>query len=183
MNTNEYVPKRKGYFRISFPEKKYLTYLNKCPFTFEYPDYASVTKDTGQKTEPCWLNIYFTLFHCNLYLSYKTLNRDLNNYTDECREFVISHEVKASSIKVQTVENRNQRLFGEIDDIQGEAACNMQFYLTDSSKNFVRGSLYFYAVPNRDSLEPSLQFIEDDVRHLVQTLRWKESGVGSNYLM
>ncbi|PIV58809.1 MAG: gliding motility lipoprotein GldD, partial [Bacteroidetes bacterium CG02_land_8_20_14_3_00_31_25] len=53
------------------------------------------------------------------------------------------------------------------------AASNIQFYVTDSIRHFVRGALYFETKPNKDSLAPIINFIEQDVTHLVETLRWK----------
>jgi gliding motility-associated lipoprotein GldD len=174
LENDSYTPKRKGYFRIDFPEKQYVTYSSSCPFTFEYPTYAQVVKDTDANAEPCWLNIIFPKFKGKLYLSYKVIDTNLYKYLEESRNFVVKHEVKASAINEQTVINPKNRIYGEIFDIQGNAASNMQFYLTDSTTSFVRGALYFYSVPNKDSLEPVLQFIKKDIYHMVESFRWKE---------
>ncbi len=185
MDNDNYTPKRKGYYRITFPERKYLTYNAECPFSFNYPDYSQVIKDDEPGAEPCWLNIVFPQFKGKIYLSYKVVNGNLNQYLEECRVFAIKHEVKASAINESTISNTKEHVYGLIYDIQGNAASNIQFYLTDSTKNFIRGALYFYSVPNKDSLEPVLQFIKKDVYDMVQSFRWKtdslptpKSGVG-----
>lgn len=110
-------------------------------------------------------------------MSYLNLTKDTNlgAYLEECRKFVVEHEVKASAINERTVENSKDRIYGMIFDIEGNAASNMQFYLTDSTRNFVRGALYFYAVPNKDSLEPVLNFVKEDINHLIETFRWKNT--------
>ncbi|MGP8217021.1 MAG: gliding motility lipoprotein GldD [Bacteroidia bacterium] len=174
INNDSYTPKRKGYFRIAFPERKYLTYSAECPFTFNYPAYASVVKDDEPNAEPCWLNVVFPQFRAKIYLSYKVVDNNLNQYLEETRMFAIKHEVKASAINESAVTNPAEHVYGLIYDIQGNAASNVQFYLTDSTRNFIRGALYFYSTPNKDSIEPVLQFIKKDVYTIVQSFRWKE---------
>jgi gliding motility-associated lipoprotein GldD len=173
MGNTDYTPKRLGYFRIALPERKYTSYTAECPFTFEYPQYATVLRDSGAGHNSCWLNIVFPQFRCNVYMSYLTIDTNLDAYLEECRQFVVKHEVKASAINERAVENRKDRIFGNIYDIEGNVASNMQFYLTDSTRNFVRGALYFYAVPNKDSLEPVVNFVREDINHLIETFRWK----------
>jgi gliding motility-associated lipoprotein GldD len=177
MDNDSYTPKRKGYFRITFPERTYLTYSAACPFTFSYPTYAQVVKDDDPNAEPCWLNIVFPRFKGKIYLSYKEVNNNLNKYLEESRMFAIKHEVKASAINESTVMNTKDHVYGLIYDIQGNAASNIQFYLTDSTKNFIRGALYFYSIPNKDSLAPVLEFIKKDVYNMVQSFRWKTDSV------
>jgi len=166
----DYTPKRTGYFRIALPERKYTTYNSDCPFVFEYPVYASVDSVSGH---PYWLNIVFPRFRCNVYMSYITIDTNLESLLEECRKFVVEHEVKASAINQQEVTNTKDKIYGMIYDIEGNAASNMQFYLTDKTHNFVRGALYFYAVPNKDSLQPVANFVKEDINHLIQTFRWK----------
>lgn len=176
MNEDNYQPRRKGYFRIALPEKKYVKYDAGCPFTFEYPAYARVVKDTDNDAQPCWLNVVYPQFKGKLYLSYKVVNGNLPQYLDACRLFAIKHEIKASAINESDVINRKEHMYGLIYDIEGNAASNMQFYLTDSTHNFIRGALYFYSVPNKDSLAPVLSFIKEDILHMIKTFRWKEYG-------
>ena len=173
MNDSSYRPRRKGYFRIALPAKKYVTYHSACPFTFDYPVYAKVVKDTGSGAQPCWLNVVYPQFRAKLYLSYKVINGNLPEYLSECRFFAVKHEVKASAINQSDVVNSKKKVYGLIYDIEGNAASNMQFYLTDSTHNFIRGALYFYAVPNNDSLAPVLSFIKKDVYDMIKTFQWK----------
>ncbi len=167
------TPKRQGYFRIALPERKYAQYNTDAPFTFEYPDYAKALRDSNTQMNSYWINLVFPRFRCNVYMSYLTVDTNVDAYIDECRKFVVKHEVKASAISEREVENSKDKIYGVIYDIEGNAASNMQFYLTDSTRNFVRGALYFYAVPNKDSLEPVVKFIKEDINHLVETFRWK----------
>lgn len=173
MNDNSYMPRRKGYFRIALPERQYQTYTSDCPFTFDYPTYAKVLKDTEQSAQPCWLNVVYPQFRGKLYLSYKVIDGNLEQYLEESRAFAVKHEVKASAINEKDWTDGKDKVYGLIYDIEGNAASNLQFYLTDSTKNFIRGALYFYSIPNKDSLEPVVDFIKKDIYHMVETFRWK----------
>jgi hypothetical protein len=46
--------------------------------------------------------------------------------------------------------------------------------VTDSSKHFLRGALYFNSVPNVDSLKIVIDYIRKDVLHLINTVKWKD---------
>ena len=55
----------------------------------------------------------------------------------------------------------------------GNTATANQFFLTDSTKHFLRGALYFNTSPNEDSLGIVNDFLKKDLLHLINTLRWK----------
>jgi gliding motility-associated lipoprotein GldD len=65
------------------------------------------------------------------------------------------------------------KVYGLIYDIEGNTASSLQFYVTDSTKHFIRGALYFNVRPNIDSVKIVLEFLKKDVLHLIQTLQWK----------
>ena len=66
-----------------------------------------------------------------------------------------------------------RKVYGTYYTIRGSAASPVQFYVTDSSRHFLRGSLYFYAVPQPDSIAPVLDFLTADIDRLVETIQWK----------
>ncbi|MGZ5253868.1 MAG: hypothetical protein ACXWV4_05830 [Flavitalea sp.] len=45
--------------------------------------------------------------------------------------------------------------------------------MTDTTNHFIRGALYFDASPNADSLSVVNRFLEEDMKHLINTFRWK----------
>ena len=57
--------------------------------------------------------------------------------------------------------------------VGGNAATAKQFFLTDTTKNFLRGALYFNVTPNADSLKPVQDFLQKDIDHMINTFRWK----------
>jgi gliding motility-associated lipoprotein GldD len=58
-------------------------------------------------------------------------------------------------------------------EVGGDAATNSQFYVTDSTRHFVTGSLYFYAKPNYDSILPAASYIKKDIKKIIETFEWK----------
>ena len=61
-------------------------------------------------------------------------------------------------------------MFYEVD---GNAASQSQFYVTDSTKHFLTGSIYFNAKPNFDSIHPAAFYLKNDIRKIMETIRWK----------
>ncbi|MCX6291127.1 MAG: gliding motility lipoprotein GldD [Bacteroidetes bacterium] len=170
----EFVPKPRGYFRISFPEKKYIPYTPAdCPFAFDVPAYTQVVRDTEARAEPCWMDIRFNNFRGTLYISYKEVNHNLRQFMEDSRTLALKHIPKASGIDEIQIQVPENHVYGTRYDVKGNAASPIQFFITDSTRHFLRASLYFYASPNSDSIAPVLKFISSDIDHLLATFRWK----------
>ena len=170
---HDYTPKPRGFYRITLPDKKYTAYdPHDCPFSFEIPQYAKVLPDTNRLAEPCWMYITFPPFNAQIYLTYKTLHNDLNKYTEDAHTLVYKHTVKANGID-EKLFNTSANVHGILYEIGGNAASAVQFYATDSIRHFLRGSLYFNCVPHSDSLAPVIDFLQKDVEHIVNSLKWK----------
>jgi len=175
---SDYVPKPTGYFKIDFPEKKYQQFNQPdYPYTFEYPTYAHVLKDTtffDSATEnPWWINIDFPQFSARIYLSYKIIGQyKLDSLLNDAFNLTNKHSIKATYID-DSIMNVADNVHGEFFKVEGNVATGNQFFLTDSTKHFIRGALYFDATPNEDSLKPVNQFLAEDMKHLISTFRWK----------
>lgn len=171
---SDYIPKPRGYFRIEFPEKKYILFDSTCPYTFEYPEYATVKPDLDPNSENYWINILYTRFDGVLYISYKHIDNNLFEYFEDSRDFASKHIPKADDIENIPVSYDSSKVWGLIYDIRGTGVASpYQFSVTDSVNHFMRGALYFNVVPNNDSLMPVLDFIKEDVEHMIKTLKWK----------
>jgi len=149
------IPKPIGYHKIDLPERTgYSDFtMDECNFTFKYPDYVYVEQDTlffDQKPEdPCWLNVRYPSLNGMVHMSYKSLkSNDLNQLTE---------------------------VYGLVSQVGGNVASAYQFYLTDSSKNYVRGSLYFRAQPNADSLKPAVDFVREDLVEMLASWEWNDN--------
>ena len=171
-----YTPKPRGYFRIALPEKKYVKLDSIYPYSFEYPVYAKITNDPLSPQQKNWITINFPQLKGSLHVSYKPIKSkaDLNVYIEDSRALALKHMPKSSGINYIRIEDNNNKIYGLAYDIKGSTAASpYQFYLTDSTRHFLRASLYFETIPNNDSLQPVIQFVKKDIEHLVETMKWK----------
>jgi gliding motility-associated lipoprotein GldD len=174
-----YTPKPKGYFRINFPKKEYVVFDKPgYPYSFEYPVYATVVKDSsffGEATEnPWWININFPQFNGTVYVSYKQVGPNkLDKLISDAFTMTNKHSQKAYSID-DSVINTPNNVHGMYFKVGGNVATANQFFVTDSTKNFLRGALYFDATPNEDSLGIVNKFLLEDVKHMINTFKWKQ---------
>ena len=171
---NGYIPKPYAYFRIDLPEKQYRRFDSIFPYSFEYPVYARIVPDRSPNKDKYWINIEFPRFKGKLYISYKVVNNNLVSYLEDSRNLAIKHIPKANAINEILFINKAADVYGLIYEIKGSGAASpYQFYVTDSTDNFVRGSLYFYVTPNNDSLAPVIDFIYKDIEHMINTFEWR----------
>lgn len=175
---SSFTAKPQGYFNIDFPKHEYQLFNQPgYPYTFEYPVYAKVLKDStffGETTEnPWWINIDFPQFSGRIYVSYKEIGK--NNFDTLIKHAYIltgKHSSKAYSIDDSLINTPNQ-IHGMFFSVGGDVATSNQFYLTDSSKHFLRGAMYFDATPNADSLGVVNRFLIDDMKHMINTFKWR----------
>ncbi|MES2620617.1 MAG: gliding motility lipoprotein GldD [Bacteroidota bacterium] len=176
----DYVPKPKAYPRVDFPEKKYELFdPANCPFKFERPVYAKVQHDStyfGQKlkNDQCWLNVYFPAQNGVLNLTYKEISDTMNleRLVEDAHKMAFKHTKKANYIDEIIIDNEHG-VGGILYDLGGDAASNVQFFLTDTNHHFIRGALYFYNQPNADSMAPVLSFVKEDLSQMLKTFEWK----------
>lgn len=176
-----YTPKKKGYFKIDLPEHQYQSFDEQgYPYKFEYPTYGEVIRDTsffGQKPEnPYWINIDFPKVGGRIYLSYKIIGKQntIESLLEDSYEMTFTvHDIKADYIDDYTFHDDIRNVHGIFYSVGGDAASAYQFYATDSTRNFIRGALYFDVAPNADSLKPVTDFLKEDIDHMLRTLEWK----------
>lgn len=167
-----YTPKPYGYMRINLPEHNYQALNDSCPYTFEFPVYGKikVKKDSGTY---CHKNIEYKGFNATLHLSYFKVDGDIKEYLEYSRSLAYQHQVKADAIVDSVFLMPENNLYGTAHYIEGNAASPFQFYVTDSVDHFLRGSLYFNTTPNYDSIQVSLDHLLIDMKHQIETTRWK----------
>ena len=188
-----YTPKPRSYFKINLPKRAYKEFNEPgYPYIFEYPVYAHISKEadsTGKN--PYWINVNFDQFQGRIYLSYKSINgssvykiktptgykdslvgNSFENLREEAYKMTYKHTIKASGIIDSAFATENGST-GVYFFVAGEAATSKQFYVADTARHFLRGALYFDASPNADSISVVSDFLEEDIKHLIRTLRWK----------
>lgn len=168
-----FIPKQKGYPRVDFPKKSYRLYDSLCPYSFEIPTYSKISNDKHKGADPCWINVDFPKYNAQIHLSYKTVTNNLDTFLNDSRDFAIKHQIKATGIDETIIIRDSSKVYGLVYDIAGNTASNIQFYLTDSTHHFMRGALYFNVVPNIDSLKIVVDFLRQDIVHMIKTFEWK----------
>ena len=178
-NSDYTVGKKRGYFKIDFPEKKYREFdQTGYPYSFEYPVYSSIVRDTtffeSTPENPWWINIDFPQFAARVHMSYKEIGRNKFDslVNDAFKLSYKQHTYKASAIEDSAMETPNH-VHGMYFTLAGNTATANQFFVTDSTRHFLRGALYFAATPNEDSIGIVNDFLKKDLLHLINTLKWK----------
>lgn len=165
---DDVVPKPASYLRLDYAEAKYVNFENQCPFAFEINADAVIK---GEKD--CGFTISYPKMKATIYLTYKPVNNDINKLLKDAQKLTYEHVIKADDILEQPYLNPDKKAYGMFYQVDGNAATNSQFYITDSIKHFVTGSVYFYAKPNFDSIMPAASYIKNDMQHLMETIKWK----------
>lgn len=167
------IPKPKGYFKIALDDKVLESYDGDCPLEFQKPTYAQVQFLNRGTTDSCWFNLHFPKHNAVVYMTYLSVNDNLDQLYRDSYEFVYKHDVKANSIERIRINSKDSTTTGLLYDLKGQVATPLQFYVSDSSDHFLRGSLYFNHSPNPDSIRPVLNHLREDVITLMETIQWK----------
>lgn len=174
-----YVPKPKAYPKMELPVKSYeLFTAADLPMSFELPTYAHMMADTNQAGvhKNGWYNLQFPQFDMTLHMTYYEFKdwAFFDSLLLDTRKLVNKHLQKADDILEKPTSSLNPQAKGLVFSIQGNTATNFNFYVTDSVQHFVRGALYFNQKTESDSIAPVFQFVEQDVYHMISTLKWKK---------
>ena len=174
-----YPFKKRGYFKIDFPEKQYKWFDEPgYPYAFEYPVYGEILRDSlffEERTEnEWWLNVDFPGYNGRIHLSYKDVRQhDFDSLVRDAFEMSFKqHTYKASDIR-DSLMKTPEGIEGIYFSLQGNTATANQFFLTDSTRHFLRGALYFAATPNSDSLSVVNDFFKKDMLRLINSVKWK----------
>jgi gliding motility-associated lipoprotein GldD len=164
----EVLPKPSSQLRLDYPLAEYASFGNHCPFKFDI-NAAAIIKEEKE----CGFTIEYPKMKATIYLTYKTVNNNIDALLGDAQKLTYKHVIKADDISEQPFINNESKVYGMFYQVNGNAATNLQFYATDSVKHFVTGSVYFYAKPNYDSIMPATSFIKNDMQRLLETLKWK----------
>jgi len=175
MSCKHHEPKPYAYFRIDLPKAEYVVFDSVYPpVTMQISKYAKVQPRKSKETDEDWVDIVYPSLKGRIYCSYKKINGDFRKLSEDSRALVYKHTVRADAIIEKPFENPDAKVYGIMYELTGNCASPVQFILTDSVHNFIRGALYFDAVPNADSIAPVSAYVEKDVKRLVESMRWKK---------
>jgi gliding motility-associated lipoprotein GldD len=165
------MPKPKGWPRIDLPEHSYKPYGNEvCPFTFELP---AMAEPDSIRTDSCWVNFYMPDLGCKWHITYRHIPSSGKSRAanfEEYHSLVYKHIQKSTRINQVPISTP----FGEgmLYELYGTVGVPAQVIFGDST-HLLMTSFYFDSAVNGDSLSPVINFVKDDLRHMVETLRWK----------
>jgi gliding motility-associated lipoprotein GldD len=180
-SSSEVVAKPHAFPKIEFPKSDAGQTFDKnfCHFSFKYPKYVAFEQDTsyfgGKTKDVCWFNLVYPTLNARVHCSYYPINsaNKLDKLVADAYDLAGKHNIKADYIDELPVQKPNH-VSGMIFDIQGAAASPFQFYLTDSTHHFFRGSLYFNTQARPDSLEPVFNFVKTDIIQIINTFEWNK---------
>lgn len=166
-----YKPRPKAYLALDFPPHQYRESGISCPYAFELNKTARIVHpDAGQ---PCMINIDYPALKGTVYMTYESVHDNLRYLIEDAQKLPLKHTIKADEITGDEYVNEKHRTYGMLYTVTGDAASQVQFYLTDSLHHFLTGSVYFRRSPNYDSIYPAAVYLKTDIVRLMESLEWK----------
>lgn len=162
------VPKPKAMLRLEYPAPQYELVQLDCPFGFEKN--AEATLKVG---EACSFVLEYEKLNASIYVTYKPVKDNIATLLRDAQKLTYEHVVKADNITEQPYVNPERKVYGMFYELEGNAASQSQFYLTDSLNHFVTGSLYFKVKPNYDSVMPAAHYLGNDIKKVMETFTWR----------
>ena len=173
--SDDFSPKPRGYNRIDLPAHQYRQLGDSHPYSFEYSVHAQVLKDTSYIAEPHWIDIWYPQFRSNIQITYKSIKKEkktLEELINDSYKLKDGHNKKAYAIDETTVKKNGKT--ATVFQLEGEVPSQFQFYVTDSTDHYLRAVLYFRTSLKNDSLAPVINYMKDDMMHILETLEWKK---------
>ncbi len=176
---NLYLPKPRLYPKVNFPTKEYIDFSESyCKIGFRYPKYAEVVKDEyffdDKPLDPCWFDLSIPSLNGTLHCSYFPIRdrSDLDELITDSYELAGKHNIKAEYYNEYVLDYPGN-VKGVMFEIEGDVATPVQFFLSDSTNHFFRGSLYFQNQVRPDSMAPVYEFVRQDIDTLLSTFYWQ----------
>lgn len=145
------------------------------PYRFEYSTHAKLLDDSSGFSERYWIEIYYPLLKSNVHITYKPLRENqklLKEFLDDAYKLTAKHQIKAYAIN-EVITTTPSGKTAVIAELEGEVPSQFQFTITDSTRHFLRGALYFNTKVQNDSLAPAIEYMKKDIMHLINTLEWR----------
>jgi gliding motility-associated lipoprotein GldD len=167
--SNEPLPKPSAQLALDYVKGGYeVVDRDACPYIFEINDRARVLSKGD-----CSMKIEYPEMEATVFINYKPIQNNLRELLIDGQKLSYDHNRKADIIAEYPFSNVDKNAYGMMYEVEGDAASNAQFYVTDSTKHFITASLYFYAQPNFDSIYPAVDYVKKDMIKILETLEWK----------
>ncbi|MEZ4858492.1 MAG: gliding motility lipoprotein GldD [Flavobacteriaceae bacterium] len=165
---DEVIIKPAAKLRLQYEMPNYRKVNIPCPFEFEKNDLATI-----KPRDNCNFNLQYAKMKATLYLTYQKVDNNIEALLADAQKLTYDHTIKANEIFEQPRVDSINNVYGMFYMINGDAATQSQFYVTDSLHHFITGALYFNSKPNYDSLYPAVVYLREDIRKIMETIQWK----------
>ena len=166
--SEETLPKPKAFLNLEYIKPTYQEFFLLRPYTFEFSDRVKL-KDSPNN----WLKLEYPKLNASIDITYRKIDENLRELLVESEKLVFKHTSRAEQISSNNYVNEREKIYGTLYNITGNAASHIQFHITDSTNHFIKGALYFKIKPNYDSILPAVNYIKNDILHLMETFKWK----------
>ena len=173
-----YTPKPRMFPRVKYPTKNYQSFnADYCDHAFEFPVYATIKQDTvffdEKPSHECWYDLIIPELNARVHCTYSPIKGKIafEKLRDDAFRMAYKHQARADFIDEFEI-NKPNGVKGFVFNVEGPSASPFQFYLTDESDHFLRGALYFNTQSKTDSLAPVIEFVKQDIMHMINTFSW-----------
>jgi len=172
-DSTTFTPKPKGLNYIELPSHTYATYsVDSLPYEFEFSKQAKVSVHNNIPERKI---INYNSLGAKIWLTYYEINDEKNTLEELINttyKLTHGHNKRADAILYDSILTPSGKT-GIMFKLEGEVSSQYQFYTHDTTNNFLRGALYFETATKNDSLKPIIEYVKEDINHLVNTLEWK----------
>jgi gliding motility-associated lipoprotein GldD len=163
----DYFPKAKAKLALNYPKANYKTIkLDNCPYDFKINTLAEV-----RRKKDCNITLIYPNIDLAIDLTYISINNDIKKAVAGVNKIATEHIKRGDGFLQHPFENETN--IGMVIEVKGNVASNAQFYVTDKKKHFLSGSLYFKSRPQIDSLLPAVHYLNNDIKVIMETVKWK----------
>lgn len=178
---SNWLPKPPGYNRIELPRHEYQRLEQGYPYQLDFSVHSGVEADSFNLEETEWINLNYKKFGAKVHLTYKKIDQstDFKTLSDDAFNLTAKHQIKAYGIEEAILLTPNG-YSAVVAELTGEVPTQFQFFITDSTSNFLRGAVYFNSALKNDSLAPIIEYIKIDMAHLINSVNFEKKEVNKN---
>ena len=160
------LPKQRGFFAPEFTFPNYKI-LESCNHSFKINDLTNVISKPD-----CNYEIEYDELNAKIYFSNIIVENNMEIISRKFDEKVFNNSEFADQILTSEFSNPYKDVFSKVYFFVGESPSNIQFFITDSTQNFLSASLLFDSKPNYDSLLPYIHYIRNDIKKIIESFDW-----------
>ncbi len=178
---SNWLPKPPGYNRIELPRHEYQRLEQGYPYQLDFSVHSRVEADSFNLEETEWINLNYKKFGAKVHLTYKKIDQstDFKTLSNDAFNLTAKHQIKAYGIEEAILLTPNG-YSAVVAELTGEVPTQFQFFITDSTSNFLRGAVYFNSALKNDSLAPIIEYIKIDMAHLINSVNFEKKEVNKN---